>query len=214
MKVLSKTGRAIWLFETIELNPRGVDSLSAYEAIRNKYSFAGPKTREEIENSADGIKFQNGSFKPNGSEAFAVTLEIYKDGIIAETRSSTELAELFLSDAMHFARLEYGLYFEESMIRQRRYGSTLLFESAHGLDRLSNTLSELAAELQSETGRRYEVTGLTMGFDPIEINDGLGSFTIERRIGVPHAGDRFFSIAPLQTEKHIALLERFESLMA
>ena len=214
MKVLSKTGRAIWLFETIEMNPRGVDSLAAYGAIRSKYLFTGPKTREDIENSADGIKFQNGSFRPNGAEAFEVNLEIYKDGIIAETKSDTELSELFLGDVMQFAKTQYGLYFEESMIRQRRYGSTLLFESDSGLARLSQTLSELASGLHAGTGRKYEVTGLTMGFNPIETSDGLGSLTIERRVGVPHAANRYFSLAPLQTEQHIALMERFEFLMA
>jgi len=215
MKVLSKlSGKAIWLFETVELNPLGLDLHPVYLAVKNKYGFSTPKTRDEVDSPKDGIKFENGNFSPNGSESFAVTLTVFGDGLVADATAGTGCAEAFLEDAVAFVQKQQGLFFEPSMVGRRRYGSQLLIESDRGLSRISESIADITAQLGAETGRKYQTSCLKIAFDPTEPIDGLGPFLIERRTNVPFALNRYFSSAPVRTEAHISLLERFEQLMA
>jgi len=215
MKVVSvQSGRAVWLFETIELNPRGLDIYPIFLAVRSRYSFATPKTRDDVENAKDGVKFEHGSFKHGGTESFSVQLSIFNDGLVAETLAGTDCAEAFLEDAVNFVQKQHGLYFDPAMVGRKRYGSSLLIESHIGLSKLSASLEPIRASLSEATGRSPQASGLTFGFDPAEPSDGMGPFTIERRIGVPFSTNRFFSSAPLKTSVHISILEQFERLMA
>ena len=215
MRVVSVlSGRAVWLFETVELNPRGLDIHPIYVAVKNKYSFSTPKTRDEVENPKDGVKFENGSFKPNGGDSFSVSLSVFNDGVVAEMAAGTSHAEAFLEDVMAFVKKLHGLCFEPSMVSRRRYSSSLLVESDKGLSRISESVANISALLGAETGRKFETLGVTIGYDPMEPNDGLGPFVIERRTGVPFSSNRFFSRAPVKTESHISILQKFEQLMA
>lgn len=215
MKIVSIiSGKATWLFETAELNPRGLDLHPIYVAVRNKYAFSTPKTREEIDDPKDGVKFLNGSFKVDGADSFSVNLAIYNDGLVAETRASSGHSEAFLTDVVTFAKKQHGLYFEPTMIRQRRFGSKVVFESESGLHKLSDLMSGVNATLKAETGRGFEASGLTLAFDPTEPNDALSPFLIERRANLPLSANRFYSSAPVSTEAHIAILEQVEKLMA
>ncbi len=117
------SARAIWLFETRELNPKGLDMNPIYLAIRNKYGFASPKTREETEEPRDGIKFQHGVYKPVGTQGISVASTIYPDGLIADTASSTQDAEAFLHDVIAQVQKHFHLVFSPEMVYKRRYVS-------------------------------------------------------------------------------------------
>ncbi len=215
MRVVSvSSGKAIWLFETMELNPRGLDLDPISAAIRSRYAFAGHKNREEIEGARDGIKFERGSFKPDGSDSISVGFSIFNDGLVAETSAGTAYSEAFLEDLLAFVQKQHGLYFEPAMVRKRRYLSALLVESKQGLSKISEALASISAELTADTGRKYEAVSVSVGYDTKEPAEGLGPFLIERRSNVPFSANRFYSTAPLTTESHIKLLNQFESLMS
>src|ERR1700733_14713952 len=148
VRVLS--GKAVWLFETAELNPRGLDLFPICVAIKSRYSFSTPKTRDEVDNPKDGIKFEYGSFSPNGAESFAVRLTVFADGLVAETTAGTTCAENFLADVAAFVQKQHGLVFEPSMVRTRSYGSSILIESDRGLSRISAAVAEISAQLGVE----------------------------------------------------------------
>ena len=208
------SGRAVWLFETLALNPRGFDLQPVYMAIKNRYGFSSPKNREDVENASDGIKFLNGTFKVSSRDQCPMDLIFFNDGVVAETKSSTVHADAFLEDVLTFMQKEHGLFFDPAMVVSRRHSSSLLFESAQGFSRFSEILSGINSLIKEETGRSYDVSGLTLNFDSTLPNDGLGSFMIERRAKVALALNRYYSGAPLRTDSHIRLLEKFESLMA
>ena len=215
MKVASVlSGKAIWLFETQEMNPRGLDLQSIVISIKNRYNFSTPTTREEIDDQKEGIKFLKGSFKSRESENIAVNLSVFRDGLVAETFVDSTLAEALLEDVVAFIRDKHGLRFETSMIRQRQYASQLVVESKSGLLRISQAISEISAELAKITGRSFEAIALTIGYDLTVPAEGVGPFILERRAGVPFSEDRYFSSASLTTEAHVRLLNRLEALMA
>jgi hypothetical protein len=47
-----------------------------------------------------------------------------------------------------------------------------------------------------------------LSIETIEVAD----FAIERRAGEPYSSNRFYCSAPMQTEEHLSLLEKLESL--
>lgn len=208
------SAKAIWLFETVEMNPRGFDLHSIFASIRNRYSFSTPRSREEVEASKDGTKFLNGTFRPDGDRGLSVAFSFFDDGLVAETMSSTNHSEAFLEDVVAFAKKQHGLSFEPTMVRKRTYSSRVIIESDCGFGRIREVMSPISEALSETTGKQFDVTEIVLGFDPGEQADGLTSFTVARRAGVPFSSNRFFSSAPLSTEAHLKLLESFESLMA
>lgn len=214
MKLVSvAASRVTWLFETREMNPQGLDLHPVYVAIKNRYNFATPRSREEIETAKDGIKFQHGVYKPDGTNGFSIEFTSYNDGLVADSMASTQLTEAFLDDLTSLARKQFSLAFTPQTVYKRKYASSLLVESEIGLSRITQGIAEIASCLSEATGRPFETTGLTLGPDGSISSDFTQPFTIERRVGVPFATNRFFSNAPLQTDAHLALLEKFESLM-
>lgn len=214
MRVVNvSVARAIWLFDTVELNPRGLDINPIYVAVKNRYGFLTPKTREDVLNPTDGVKFEHGSFVPDGAENVDVSFTVYNDGLIADTKANTSCSDAFLLDVTSFVKKQHGLSFDPSMVLNYRHASSLVVESEKGLSRMSELLAEISVQLKTETGKGYEASGITVAFDPAENRDGLGPFIFERRSNAAFYRNRFFSSAPLKTESHIALLKKLESLM-
>jgi hypothetical protein len=58
----------------------------------------------------------------------------------------------------------------------------------------------------------YEADSLTLAPDDAKLS-GMkpSSFKIERRAGIEHQLTQYFSLAPLRTDDHLALIERWES---
>lgn len=215
MKVSSViSARAIWLFETRELNPRGLDLVPVWSTIKSRYAFSLPTNRDEIESATDGIKFQHGTFASPGADGVSVNFTIFEDGLVAETFADTVVSELFLDDLVTFLSEQHGLFYEPPMVRKRRYASQLLVETSVGLSKISEAVSTITSELKASTGREFTVTGLTLGFDSNQLADGIGSFSVERRSNLPFSTNRYFCTAPLSTSAHVSLLEQFEAIMA
>ena len=219
MKIVSiQQGKVTWLFEIDELNPRGLDIQPVVLAVKNRYGFSTPSKREDIENRTDGIKFENGRYKLNEREAIGVQLTAYDDGLIAEVKTDTDLAEEFLGDAVAFFQQQIGMHNEPSMgsrellVSRKMYTSTLVFESQSGFEKVNAILEPICTLLNEASGRDYFVKGFTVGSGGTASNDEI--FTIERRASLPLSSNRYFSFARMTTKAHIAVLEKIEAALA
>src|SRR5205823_4252975 len=87
-------------------------------AIRDRYQFLRsplPKL-EELDETA-GIKFSEGKFKKGDSD-LRIALEIYKDGLIAETRLDTDSADAVLDDLFAWMGQQFGLKNESHILKE------------------------------------------------------------------------------------------------
>jgi hypothetical protein len=56
----------------------------------------------------------------------------------------------------------------------------------------------------------YEPTVISIDYDALTGKHPLGPFSIQRRENTPFSEGKYFSSAPLPTDIHIKLLEKFE----
>jgi hypothetical protein len=92
-------GRAIWLFDTQELNPRGVALFpDIYAAFSKRYQFATIPRAEEI-HSGGSLYFKQGKFVYEMTSV-DVDFELHSDGLVANSRHSTEASNAFLKDLL------------------------------------------------------------------------------------------------------------------
>ncbi len=161
-----------------------------------------------------GITFQEGSFTVSGKVIGIDLFQFLPNMIIADTRSSTEDTEAFLDDYEKWINVRV----QDSItpIGPTYYVSNLEFV----MDRFADPPAEYMEALRILNSHLHEYstqipklvpTGFTFNVDAV----GLGimppsHFTIERRAGIPHKQNIFFSQAPLKTKDHIAILEKLD----
>src|SRR5579864_4093748 len=102
--------RSIWLFDVNELNPTGKSIFpDILTWLGERYAFQTfPKSIGEIDTEKKGYIFKNGHFE-SGAGGIMVNFSFFSDGVVAETRASTEKTDSFLDDLLHAAATRYGL---------------------------------------------------------------------------------------------------------
>ncbi len=217
MKLSSvQLARSIWLFIASDLNPGGLDIFSILEEVVKRYEFRSyPKSIDEI-NTQVGVKFQAGIFMGRQNESIGVDLTIYNDGFLADTRSSTIDSDRFLDDLLVWLSKEYNFIPYKEVQRGKVYISELYFSMGKCLYALNPKLKKFAGLLSSKiigyNDIDLEVGGISLWRDPGKIGQP-GAFRIERQEGLPFKENRYYSVAPLQTEVHIEVLEEFEKIL-
>src|ERR1700721_985266 len=128
MKLISVTGaRSIWLFDINDLNPRGKDVNSELlEFLKEAYFFDKvPKSPNDIDPEKKSLKFERGRFQIKEEIYIQVNLEIYNDGFVADTRSSTRDTDKFIEDVLSLASKEFSLAYDPGMVRTKMHVSEL-----------------------------------------------------------------------------------------
>jgi hypothetical protein len=220
MKLLSvKQARSIWLAYLMDLNPHGIDLLALIPFIREKYRFLElTPTIDKINKETKEIKFGLGSFQKDPQYNISVDLSIYVDGLIADTRSSTNDSDVFLAEFFNWTAKEFGLTPYEEVLRTKLYVSELFVQSDKSLNDLNPKLTNFAKKLTSLiVGHEhhpvsFETIGIQFWTSPI-ITNPPGPFRLERLIDVPFSENRYYSVAPLQTDIHLEMLEEFERIL-
>ncbi|MGC1416473.1 MAG: hypothetical protein WA817_14400 [Candidatus Acidiferrum sp.] len=209
--------RSVWLFDINDLNPRGKAVFpELIEWLKDNYSFSKVPASPADYDETKALAFLDGHFQVKEEIFISVDLRIYSDGLIADCRSSTADSDEFLMDVMDSAKQEFTLAYGSDIRRRTVYGSELTVRSERNLNALNAHLTEFCARLSALTNTQsrapFETFGISFALDP-STPTGLLQFKIERKINTPLSEGRYYSIAPLKTEEHLALLDEFEGLL-
>lgn len=202
-----------------DLNPRGKSSeKNALLEIGKKYDFSiGPNAADLVvaREKNQPIKYFQGSFKPKKGDAVGVDLLIYRDGIVADTRSSTDDSNAFVDDLLTWASSEFGLLPHAEVVRNKYFVSDVHVTSDHFLSVLNPKLVNFAKTITGGAkipGADFELGAIgfwpdqNLPYQPIP-------FRFERAQGFPFSDMRYYSQAPLETDVHLSLLEKLEALL-
>jgi len=217
MKVTAiKQARFVALFDIDELIPSGLISMSTVvPAIANRFGFQTTKTprNDDKPDESKGFEFFDGIWDGTPVQRLA----IFNDGIILETRVSTSKSREILVESMKWAEGELGIQATSDFLRRPRFVSVLAFQSdaqifGHSLA-INNAAQAMSEAMASVTGkeRKYSGIRIDIDFDRSGDKEPVSSFTIQTLALEPFEFSRYYSQAPLPTEQHIALLEKYES---
>jgi hypothetical protein len=138
---------------------------------------------------------------------------MYGDGLVADTRHSTEAGDSFLSDLVTFAASEFRLSADPLASVKKVYLSELEVTTNVVLDVLNEKARKFSRLLADTTKRDYHEFGFKVATDPATPGVAV-MFTFERKVGSPFTQNRYWSQAPLSTKHHQELLDRLEQIMA
>jgi hypothetical protein len=166
--------------------------------------------------AGDGLKFEYGAFTVDEGRPIAVGLNIFEDGLTAHTNSSTEHSDAFLADLLtRFTDIFQSPHYNE-VIKRRTYLSQVYVSTDKSLQTINPKLNKIATFLSQsfeQTKTVFEHGGISFWADPAK-GGPLESFSFERAAAVSFAENRYFSRAPLQTSKHLELLNKLEGILS
>jgi hypothetical protein len=202
--------RAVWLFDTQELNPRGVATYpDLYVAFGKRYQFTTLPKPEDI-HAGGSVYFKQGKF-PFEASSIAVEFELHNDGLVVNTRHSTEAADGFLQDALAWCAEQFSIKYPANLVKKRIYRSELIVSMSPQLDALATKIGQFAAAIATTIPTNAAgLTGLQFGSHEVP-----AAFYVERRAGnVPFDDNHYLANAWTTTSRHLALLESFEQIMS
>lgn len=218
MKLLSVlSAKSTWLFNLVDLNPKGLRLFPQItDALTEAYDFDDQPDDAPLapsEKAAQpGIRLKNGSFDTEQGSV-RVGLELFDDGVVADSSASTEITDAFLQHAIDWAVQSLDLTFDHSLVRGRIYSSEL---SVQFTPRLSEALKPLGAFAQVLSNIPFSLppqecfpSGISFG-----TANGAAPFAIEKRANTAPDANVFYSKALTDTKTHMSLLEQFERLLA
>jgi hypothetical protein len=218
MEIVSlESGRVTWLFPVEEIIPLGgADGPNIVATLTARYRFTHPPanpTREEIEKN--GLKFLAGQFDYGDGIANIIEFTVFNDGIVAVS-TSTERAEAFLQDIYEFLVAEFKFRPITSRIKKIDLSSIVveLRASLNGLIKGHKT-DRIAEHLNSIDDSDFPVELVRIDFalnkDPEFRPPHIPRLTIEKRANSAFSQNRYYSVAPLSTEKHLEILQLIET---
>jgi hypothetical protein len=202
--------RSAFLVEIEALDPFGKRTAAeAVAEIKQRYNFAFiPEAGRSIDNDK-GLEFSSGRLK----DVVIDKLTIFQNGIVVDTRSTTENAESVASDFIAACKEALGA---KVGVERKHVTSQVTFRSDFKLTEMNPVLQEIceAINLFVSTGMKQAYTvepvGILFNADATQTRFMPSKFTIERRADVPFFENTYFSSAPLPTRIHWELLEKFE----
>jgi hypothetical protein len=212
MELVSITlARLTALIQFQEWDPFGKTlTLEAFAKLGGRYSFAKVPTKLDDLNFQKGVDLLEGKFE----DVRIDKIVIYANGIVIETRSSTEDSEKILKDILALAHEAFGATIRP--VRQT-FASHIMFRSTMRLASLHPILPKIA-DVLTERGSAdlrhpftFEPTAILINVDNSQAKIAPQMFTIERRAEMPFAENTYFSSAPLRTAEHIEMVKTFEA---
>jgi hypothetical protein len=221
MKIVNVvSAKSIWLFDINDLNPRGKDiHPELLEWLKDNYHFdKAPASIEQVDPKTQALKFERGRFQIKEEIYISVDLEVYNDGIVANSRSSTRDTDTFIEDVLSSASKEFSLVYDPGMIRDRMHTSELTVRLDRLLSSLNPKLAEFADKITTACGHNnipnFELNSIGFGNDIVMSRLKLAGFLLERQAKAPYSERRFFSRAPVHTDQHEQLLLELEGILA
>ena len=218
MNLLSvNLARSIWLGPMLDLNPRGA-SLShiLFQFLVDTYKFKKYPSPTEIVDLSNGVKFQDGDFNIGNDFPILVNLSLHNDGVIADTHSSTNHSDAFLEEIYtRFCEL-FKMPNYQSVLRKKLHLSQVFVSTNKSLEIINPKLKQVSQYLANTVGqgdRIFQLGGISFWPDQQD-KFNPAPFTFERTINVPFSENRYYSAAPLQTDQHLELLDKLETILA
>jgi hypothetical protein len=192
--------------------------------LGKEYSFATvPDIQEVIASqnkgtAAKGAEFQVGKLtRPDGSMAVIEKFTVFNDGLVVDSRVSTEDCDLFLDSIEQWAMKNLsgirnvGKSFYLSQLEVKFQGS----QYTKAFDGICSNIHSLLEEYGMTGVTRYRFASLHLAMEPSRTSLSQPSpFSIERRLNVPFDDNVFFAQAPLRTPDHKTLLAALEQVLA
>jgi hypothetical protein len=218
MKLLSvKLARTIWLGNVSDFNPKGASMYATlFPFLIATYKFKKFPPYTEIADLSKGVVFESGEFKIDENVPIGVNLTFYNDGIVADCGSSTSDSDTFLKDIFHRFLEIYKIPHYDSVIKKVVYVSEVFVSTEKSLDIINPKLNKISEFLSGtvEQGTTSFQLGGVLFFPDQTYKIPPGPFRFERAIGFPFSENRYYSAAPLTTDKHLELLNELESILS
>ncbi len=212
MELVSITlARLVAMVQIQEWDPLGkASTLEALAKFKSRYSFTKTPTNLEELDLQKGIELVEGRL----GDIRIDKITLFQNGIVIDTRSSTENSEKVLDDILVLAEDAFG-----ATIRPARQGfaSQLIFRSNMHLAALNPVLPKIADILTERASADlkhpfvFEPTGILLNVDTSQTKTAPVMFSIERRTEIPFEENTYFSSAPLRTVEHIEVVKTFEA---
>jgi hypothetical protein len=223
VKVLSvNVARSVWLIRVPDLNPGGKYILPFLDAIKGKYGFLQhTKPSETDPTQAKPVVFRHGNFQNRSGEQKEIALNIWQDGLVADTQSSTDDSDFFLGNLLDWLTEEFGLTPYRELAMSKLYTSELWVHTEKKLVTLNPELQRLVDRINSMV-REFSDKNLVFEMGAIGIwndrtlapNNFFSPFRFERAEVAAFAENRYYSAAPVGTRDHIMLLDELEQILA
>jgi hypothetical protein len=219
MKLLSvNLARSLWFFSLLEINPKG---LNLYPIIIpllvDSYKFKIHPSVNDVLDESKGVKFEHGEFITKDGNAIMINMTVFPDGIMADTRSSTNDSDAFLTEILTRLSEDFNLPHYKQIVKRINYISQLHVSTNKPLETINPKLNEISKYLADNVlGFReviFEVGGISFWPDQANANKPI-NFNFERVLNVPFSENKYFSAAPLQTDKHLELLDKLEKILS
>jgi hypothetical protein len=207
--------RALAIIELTEFNIGGkVRFTDCIAPLVERYGFAVfPKETKDFDLSDKGVRFESG--KANGIAIDALVL--YDGALFVDTFSSTDDSRRIMLEMLEWGHDTFGLTYQPGMIRKWGYISQVVFYTDFPLlASMSSPVQKLAQKVSGITeelwnGLKYQPVNLSIGHDPTARKNSIASFFIQHRTNSGFSENKYYSEAPLPTDKHIKFLEEFET---
>ena len=206
--------RVAAFIETFDLNPRGrVHFPDLVAGLVETYGFLKYPQKFEDFDETKGVLFDGGK----AGDISGLRFQVFTNLIVAESGSSTDESERILEEVFLWMAKKFGLNYAPGMIKRKAYVSQLTFHSEVALNALHPALAKLSDRVTNLIPKfigqslKYETTTFSLSYDLLTSKLAIAPFTIERRTDTPFSENKYFSTAPLPTDKHITLLKEFEA---
>jgi hypothetical protein len=222
VKVLSiARARAIRLLRLSDMNPHGKYIYPLLAATAEKYRFLKYTQPIELDpkDPTKPILFSSGRFQNRSEEEIEVELQLFQDGLVADTRSSTDDSDMFIDELLEWAIAEFGLV--PSPTVSRIYLNELWVHTDKPLTLLNPKLQNLINHINS-LYNEYSSKPLVFDLAAVGIwndrtvapNNFFSPFKFEKAEMARFEENRYYSIAPLRTSDHITILDELEQILA
>ena len=216
--IINEAGRAHQILVPDEVRPIGGYYISdATRLISDRYGFSQIPSIESTKTT--GAVFRDGRLVSGPNKINIAEVGIFNDGIYAIAQDTTT-ADFIIDDFIAWAEQAVG--FRPSITKlPRNYGNAAVVEFEAEIEKHLDVFNDLIHSYNEVLSSLYNQPISTsfyridFAFDPTEVNLSVNThFTIERRIRSPFSSNRYHCVAPLKTEMHIELLEKFERALS
>jgi hypothetical protein len=183
-------------------------------AFQDRYDFLTVPTRISEVDFNKGVTFETGMFDGNDITKF----QIYENGVLCQTKSTTELCDKFLDDILKWANHELDLPIKDNMTLPRVYVSQIEVKSEVNISKLLSILNPIGQMITTylasyrQITRTFSGTAIKLHEEFSDMKPRPSEFLFERRAGHPYADELYFSAAPLTSADHMKVLDELERI--